>query len=152
MKYIKEYESVTDQVIVPDVSEKDAKELIKWWNANTNYYHFKKRNGNSKHSKWNVMRQLTEKNEPEIGDYVIVYVTHLEQEWRDFINKTPGKIIQKNRNIIKIKYENVPPELIEYFTTNDERNVYVSLISEVVAFAPTEKEVLLKYNALKYNL
>jgi hypothetical protein len=40
---------------IADVSESDAKKLISWWNANTNYYHFKQKQNYGK--LWNVIRQ-----------------------------------------------------------------------------------------------
>lgn len=33
------------KVLIKNVSKKDAKQLIKWWNAHTEFYHFKKKNG-----------------------------------------------------------------------------------------------------------
>lgn len=34
-------EETGTKVLMPNVSESDADKLIEWWNANTNYYHFK---------------------------------------------------------------------------------------------------------------
>jgi hypothetical protein len=30
-----------NKILINNVSKSDAKELIKWWNANTPFYHFK---------------------------------------------------------------------------------------------------------------
>jgi hypothetical protein len=42
------------KILIPNVSKKDGKELIKWWNANTAHYHFLEKAGRL----WNVIRQL----------------------------------------------------------------------------------------------
>jgi len=51
-------EKASTKVIMPNVNDSDAKKLIDWWNANTDYYHFKERGYNGL---FNVVRQLPEK-------------------------------------------------------------------------------------------
>jgi len=41
------------KVLIKDVNKKDAKLLIKWWNANTEFYHFKRKSGKL----FNIIRQ-----------------------------------------------------------------------------------------------
>ena len=98
------------------------------------------------------IRKYEELDEPKIGDYVILNVAYLSKEWQDFINNTPGKIIKKNGGIIKVKYTNFSNNIQDALTVGNERGVYVTTTSSIVVFAPTIKEVKLKFSANKYNI
>ena len=47
-------------LLIKDINKSDARKLVSWWNANTKYYHFyKKQTGSYKKGNlYNIYRQL----------------------------------------------------------------------------------------------
>ena len=181
MKYItllEEYirNNEENKVIMSDVNDKDAKKLIKWWNANTKYYHFKKRNGRNKFGKFDVVRQLEKfevLEEIQKDDYVIVKVNPmtLYPNLDEYLNNTIGKVVYvvSDQNyslggrVKKIKeyivmYLDVPQEFENWFTRkewnkNSPKGYYRTFPDYRIEFSgKTIEDVEMKLSTQKYNI
>ena len=174
MKYIKNFEE--NKVIISDVNDKDAKKLIKWWNANTKYYHFKKRNRNSRYGKFDVMRQLEKleiSEEIQNDDYVIVKVNPMKlyPNLDEYLNNTVGKVVNVSdqnytvtaKEIGRIKeyivmYLDVPNKFASWFTRKEINtkgsNCYYRTFPDyrIEYSGKTIEEVEMKLAAKKYNI
>jgi hypothetical protein len=99
----------------------------------------------------------------EIGDYVIVKVNYklLPVECSNFINNNVGRLLNEDdswENFL-IGYENIPENLTIYFREKDynrtyKKKYYTRWINSdrVILYDKSYDDVLLKYNALKYNI
>jgi len=88
----------------------------------------------------------TDKNEPQVGDYVIVHGTSRNDELNVFLLNNIGKVDEKIRSALRIKYHGL--KKIKNF---DKNTTWVN-IREIKVFAKTKEELELKIAANKYNL
>jgi len=100
------------------------------------------------------------KTQPQISDYIQINYPHLGQHETqhekgvNFINNNIGKvvnIIMMGNEIhgITIKYDNIPPELENFFPSNHTKSYQIKY---VIGFGKTPEEVKLQISANKYNL
>ena len=108
--------------------------------------------------------------EPEVGDYVIVYDTFTYTtnmiEWREFMNTHVGKLINKRdsgahnskRMFYDVEYENIPEnikKIIFKYKFDPQTNKATEkgfTIDEIVYWSKNKEELELKLAANKYNL
>ena len=101
-------------------------------------------------------------DEPKVGDYVYMRSSAISEEVKDLVNNSVGKItkityefnyedVDKNGLIeyIDVKY-NFPESILKKF--GDKLNDRGFNPDQLVAFAPTIKELELKVAAKKYNI
>lgn len=107
-------------------------------------------------------------NSPQIGDYVImryglpyVFDDYMsKEEILKFISNNIGKIIEiidmENKLFVEIEYDDIPDDLIDYFSTDFPdhltQNLLIFNLDDIKMF-DKDKEILeIKTSAIKYNL
>ena len=108
--------------------------------------------------------------EPQIGDYVICEDSlvnargkrgvHDENDFIDFITNNVGQYIAENNGEYSfsyqfryvIKYENIPKNIVGYFTNGRFEDVRGMKREEILYFSPNKEDLDLIINAKKYNL
>jgi len=95
-----------------------------------------------------------EKNSPELLDYVIINTSTKNNILKDFINNHIGRVIYVGVINMRVAYDNIPNNLINYFYVDTEESFRFSIemISDVVEFSYNREELELKLSANKYNL
>jgi hypothetical protein len=100
-------------------------------------------------------------NEMKIGDFVLINInTSYNREYREFINNNLGKVVQIDpvEDVfgkvydyeVVVKYNKIPFELKKSFNSYNNKKRF--LISKVVSFGKTPKDVEIRLNSNKYNL
>ena len=102
---------------------------------------------------WNSLRDI------KIGDYVIIDSSKLSNFmiknnvdiYRNFLNSNIGKIINISRVLdnIRVKYENIPDIIKDYF---EEDNSIFLHPSKIKYFSKTIDDLKLKIDTDKFNL
>ena len=101
------------------------------------------------------------KNEPQVGDYVLIKTVAADGNIKNFINNTIGIIdyIQpdftnlfdkKCDGNIGVRYKNIPKSLQLWFGKGS--NVRQFLKKQIVAIGKTEEEVKQKVQSNKFNI
>ena len=106
-----------------------------------------------------TFENLNLNNQPKVGDYVYVNTYYADDVIINFLNNNIGKIIRRIDRGFVVKYDNAPDEFniesenhdnnLDYCFSNNNWNVDYD---EIIAFAPTKKELELKIQSNKYNL
>ena len=91
---------------------------------------------------------------PEIGDYVIIKTKSTDPVVKEFINTTIGEIFFVKENKIKVKYDNVPTILQNWFGYSHNENKYYRnfLIDQIVNISKSKEELKLILQKRSYNL
>ena len=99
------------------------------------------------------IKKFENKEEPKIGDYVLMYSTSSDDKIAHFIKNNFGKIVNfdydKNKKVgVAVLYDNIP----EFLKKLGMERTRTFGIEQIVAFAESEDELKLKISANKYNL
>lgn len=106
-------------------------------------------------TRFNLFEEITydfnRTNRPKVGDYVLIKYDNRNNHrysskiYRNFIESNVGKIISKSQIFIRVRYENIPDKIKDWFTkTNFTSFTY----DDVIAYSDNKKELktILKYN------
>jgi hypothetical protein len=99
----------------------------------------------------------------KVGDYVLIHTTSTIPGVKEFINNNIGVLekIEEDKNDmwghvrrgnITIRYDDVPDEIIGWFTINGDAFYRQFDKDQVVTFGKTPEEVEIKISSDKYNL
>lgn len=92
---------------------------------------------------------------PDVGDYILADVSPYttRPSFIEFLATEPGKIKQRQHGKLTsgyfVTYENIPFNLNDEFGMNNVR--YVA-DEDIIVFAKTKEELLIKLAQMKYNL
>jgi len=101
--------------------------------------------------------RLNNINEPEVGDYVILYI-RLKDNFYDFIGTHIGKLVSTHdwnnmQLIYEFEYENIPDELLNNFYTVNGITNRVDFARGAIKYWSKDKEELeMILSANKYNI
>lgn len=95
--------------------------------------------------------------DPQIGDYAIIYknncfnIDYFDgeiQKFYKFVNNNIGIIINITDNYIRIKYQNIPENILIFF----DENLTLNAEKKVVIYAGTKNNLEMKLSAKNFNL
>jgi hypothetical protein len=91
---------------------------------------------------------------PKIGDYVVCKdLSNPTKILGDFININIGKITsKKSEDEFYIQYENVPPEIQEYFKYSNIKNTRYFLDNEILFWSKNKTDCEVYISSNKYNI
>ena len=90
---------------------------------------------------------------PQVGDYVLVHeILNYSKKYKEFVNNNIGQITYSSSFYVGIKYENIPPEISNYFNDTHRPDVRLMHKQYIVEFAKTKEELQEKLMRKKYNL
>ena len=101
------------------------------------------------------------KDEPKVGDYVLMKSSMQNKEMTDFIDNTIGKIIKTeikyHFNTVSVEYEDIPMEIAslfgyENYNLNQNIGFREFLYSSIIDYSENKEDLEYKIKAKNFNL
>jgi len=101
------------------------------------------------------------KDEPKVGDYVLMKSSMQNKEMTDFIDNTIGKIIKieikYHFNTVSVEYEDIPMEIAslfgyENYNLNHNIGFREFLYSSIIDYSENKEDLEYKIKAKNFNL
>lgn len=96
-------------------------------------------------------------NNISIGDYVLVKYRTIKdnallKQLSNFINNTIGIVVKINDSDIYVKFENIPNNLILFFSHTNFESTKCILKYNIIDFSKTKEDLELKIQTQKFNI
>ena len=98
------------------------------------------------------LKKFENVNKPEIGDYVLVKSHTRYKEVKNFIDSNIGVIFKIRKDIITVKYKNIPSNIINkfsYINNNNSSGVYDFYSYKIENFSKNKEELEMILQAKK---